>query len=99
MALLSALTINPAEYQFAGLYDLRLKISEIDTIMRIPEVLYSVNEFGKRSSEKRLFAYVDPGNRDLQIEMERAATAHLKNIGAFLEPVAREVEIGDGRFE
>jgi len=52
MALLSALTINPAEYQFAGLYDLRLKISEIDTIMRIPEVLYSVNEFGKRSSER-----------------------------------------------
>src|SRR5207237_8051172 len=30
--------------------------------------------------------YVDPRNRDYQIEMERVATAHLKRIGAWLEP-------------
>ncbi len=39
-------------------------------------------------SSSTVVDYVDPGNRDYQLEMEQVATAHLQRIGAFLEPPA-----------
>jgi glycosyltransferase involved in cell wall biosynthesis len=50
--------------------------------VRIPEPLYGV----ETPSGASQFDYVDPRNRDYQIEMEAIATAHLKRIGAYLEP-------------
>ncbi|MCK7533305.1 MAG: hypothetical protein MZV63_20880 [Marinilabiliales bacterium] len=38
-----------------------------------------------RSGEKQ-FDYVDPRNRAVQVEMEKACTHHLKCINAWLEP-------------
>ena len=73
-------------WRSAGLYDLRLRISEKRPIVRIPEPLYAAAATDLRPTGEKQFDYVDPKNRDYQIEMERAATEHLKRVGAFLEP-------------
>ena len=73
-------------WKWGGLYDLRLRISEKHAIVRIPEPLYSASMADVRPTGQKQFDYVDPRNRDYQIEMERVATAHLKRIGAWLEP-------------
>jgi hypothetical protein len=72
--------------KWGGLYDLRLRISEQHAIVRIPEPLYRASLTDTRPADKKQFDYVDPRNRDYQIEMERVATAHLKRIGAWLQP-------------
>ncbi len=73
-------------WKWGGLYDLRLRISEKHAILRIPEPLYSASMDDARPADQKQFDYVDPRNRDYQIEMERIATAHLKRIGAWLPP-------------
>jgi hypothetical protein len=72
--------------KWGGLYDLRLRISEKHPVVRIPEPLYSASVIDARPTGTKQFDYVDPRNRDYQIEMERIATAHLKRIGAWLHP-------------
>ena len=79
------------EYEFAGLYDLRLRASQamnnqLSVISHIPEYLYYEVETDTRKSGEKLFDYVDPRNRAVQVEMEQCVTAHLKRIGAYLEP-------------
>lgn len=83
------------DYDFAGLYDLRLRASEsksyivnrqIVNLVHIPEYLYYEVETDTRKSGEKLFDYVDPRNRAVQIEMETCVTAHLKRIGAYLQP-------------
>jgi len=71
------------EYEFAGLYDLRLRADKLE---HIPEYLYYEVETDTRKSGEKLFDYVDPRNRQVQIEMEQCVTAHLKRIGAYLQP-------------
>lgn len=78
-------------YEFAGLYDLRLRASHAislqpSAISHIPEYLYYEIEEDTRKSGEKLFDYVDPRNRQVQIEMEACVTAHLKRIGAYLKP-------------
>src|SRR6202050_1799291 len=73
-------------WKWGGLYDLRLRISERHAIVRIPEPLYSASMIDARPTGQRQFDYVDPRNREYQIEMEHIATAHLKRIGAWLPP-------------
>ncbi len=75
-----------AEYEFAGLYDLRLKLSQFAEICHINEFLYSDVELDTRKSGEKIFDYVDPRNRGRQIEMEAACTEHLKEIGGYLAP-------------
>jgi Glycosyl transferase family 2 len=71
---------------WGGLYDLRLRISEEGSLVRIPEPLYAASVSDSRPSGQKQFDYVDPKNREYQIEMESIATEHLKRIGAWLEP-------------
>lgn len=71
------------DYEFAGLYDLRLRAEKLE---HIPEYLYYEVETDSRKSGEKLFDYVDPRNRQVQIEMEACVTAHLKRIGAYLQP-------------
>jgi hypothetical protein len=78
-------------YRWAGLYDLRLRISEATPLVHIPEALYASSTADARASGERQFDYVDPKNRDYQVEMEQAATAHLQRIGAWLAPEFRPV--------
>ena len=87
------------DYRFAGLYNLRLKISQHNGIVRVPEYLYSVKAVDTRKSGEKQFDYVDPRNRSAQIEMENAATEHLKEIGAFMEPDYKEIDWENGSFE
>ena len=79
------------DYEFAGLYDLRLRASQVisnqpSAISHIPEFLYYEVEEDTRKSGEKLFDYVDPRNRQVQVEMEQCVTAHLKRIGAYLKP-------------
>jgi hypothetical protein len=74
------------EAHWSSLYDLRLRISGKFPVVRIPEPLYSSSVADARPTGQKQFDYVEPRNRDYQIEMERIATAHLKRAGAYLEP-------------
>lgn len=85
------LSLN-TEYEFAGLYALRLALSRIAPIVHIDEYLYSVKEIDTRASGEKIFDYVNPRNRQVQIEMEKACTEHLKIIGAYLSPVFKEID-------
>ena len=86
------------DYRYAGLYDLRLFISRHDNFLRIPEFLYSSQKLDARSSGEKQFDYVDPKNRNVQIEMEKAVTDHLKKIGAYLEPDFPEIDYDKSNF-
>jgi Glycosyltransferases involved in cell wall biogenesis len=86
-------------FRYAGLYDLRLKISRNYDLVHINEYLYTEIEYDNRTSGEKIFDYVDPKNRDRQIEMEQACTNHLKTIGGYLEPKFKEVALDDESFE
>src|SRR5262249_28762037 len=73
-------------YRWGALYDLRLRLSERHAVVRIPEPLYAASVADSRPTGQKQFDYVDPKNREYQIEMEQIATEHLKRIGAWLEP-------------
>ena len=75
------------DYRWGALYDLRLRMKKI---VHINEYLYTEIETDNRKSGERQFDYVDPRNRDVQVEMEKICTAHLKRIGAYLEPIFKE---------
>ena len=90
---------NENEYKFAGIYDLRLHISREGEILRIPEFLYTTIETDTRKSGAKQFDYVNPRNREVQIEMEKACTEHLKKIDAYLAPSFKEIEIDGTGFE
>lgn len=93
-----ALSIKDQAYDHAGLYDLRLKISQKYQIVHLEENLYTIEETDFRDSEEKMFAYVDPKNRAVQVEMEQACTAHLKSIGAWLPPIFETVDLKKGKF-
>ena len=86
-------------YKAAGLYDLRLRLSRIAAIVHINEYLYTDVTLDNRRSGEKIFDYVDPKNRGLQLEMEEACTAHLREIGGYLEPVFTAIDFNRGEFE
>jgi len=98
-ALIEAVNADKNDYKFAGLYDLRLKISQKNPVVHIQEYLYSSVELDTRKSGDKLFDYVNPRNREVQIEMEVAATEHLKKINAYLTPKFEEVQEESVSFE
>lgn len=87
------------EYRFAGLYDLRLRVSRLGSLLHIPEFLYYELDTDHRDSGEKQFDYVDPKNRAVQIEMEDACTSHLKAVGAWLEPSFKDVDLKAAAFE
>ena len=86
-------------YQHAGLYDLRLRLSQKYSLVHVNEYLYSEIEEDHRKSGEKQFDYVDPRNRDRQIEMEQACTEHLKAIGGYLKPDFKDIDFNAGEFE
>ncbi len=88
-----------SEYQYAGLYDLRLKLSQTEKLVHINEYLYTEVETDIRKSGEKQFDYVDPRNRSRQIEMEQACTEHLKEIGGYLKPNFTPIDFGQEVFE
>ena len=83
------------DYEYAALYDLRLRM---DMIVHINEFLYTDVETDTRKSGEKQFDYVDPRNRAVQIEMEKVCTGHLKRIGAYLKPVFKEPEADNASY-
>ena len=73
------------DYLYAGLYDLRLYLSHVGEIFHLNEYLYTENELDTRKSGEKQFDYVNPRNREVQIEMERACTQHLEKVGALID--------------
>lgn len=98
-ALKAAVKKMKVSYKYAALYDLRLKVSQIGKLVHINEYLYSEIEEDTRKTGEKLFDYVDPKNRRVQIEMEKACTAHLKEIGGYLAPNFPKVSFGSQKFE
>jgi hypothetical protein len=88
-----------SDYRFAGLYDLRLKISQQNLLVHIPEMLYTEVESDIRKSGEKQFDYVDPKNRSVQLEMEAACSEHLRDVKAFLKPVFRKISFEEGNFQ
>lgn len=98
-ALKEAVSRMDEEYSYAGLYDLRLKVSQNGSLVHINEYLYYEIETDTRSSGEKLFDYVDPKNRAVQVEMEKACTRHLKDVGGYLEPEFKPISFEEGDFE
>lgn len=87
------------DYKAAGLYDLRLRISRIAPVVHVNEFLYQDVTTDNRKSGEKIFDYVDPKNRGVQIEMEEACTDHLKAVGGYLAPVFEPVKFDEDEFE
>ena len=81
-----AMQAGEHDYHHAGLYALRLFLSRNGELFHINERLYTEEETDTRASGVKQFDYVNPRNREVQIEMEHAATEHLKEIGAKIDP-------------
>lgn len=88
------------EYQFAALYDLRLYLSRVGEIFHLNEFLYSEAELDTRKSGEKQFDYVNPRNREVQIEMEKACTQHLGKVDAMIDTTFyRQPDFGEQDFE
>lgn len=88
------------EYQFAALYDLRLYLSRVGEIFHLNEFLYSEAELDTRKSGEKQFDYVNPRNREVQIEMEKACTQHLGKVGVLIDTTFyRQPDFGEQDFE
>ena len=98
-ALREAVKRMDREYAYAGLYDLRLKVSQKGALEHINEYLYYDVQTDTRKSGEKQFDYVNPKNRAVQIEMEQACTEHLKAIGGYLKPEFRDVDFETEQFE
>ena len=72
-------------YIYGGLYDLRLYLSRQGELLHLNELLYTEVERDVRASGEKQFDYVNPANREVQIEMEQVATRHLEAIGAMVD--------------
>lgn len=82
---------NEDRYRFGADYSLRLFLSLKGEIRHIREELYSAAASWKDLHDQNAegenvgqFKYVDPKNRDVQLEMEDIFTAYLKETGAWL---------------
>lgn len=87
------------DYHYAALYDLRLKVSQKYPVVHINEPLYTYVEQDNRRSGEKIFDYVDPKNRAVQIEMEIACTDHLKQIGGLLPPRFAPIDFQEEKFD
>lgn len=88
------------QLQYAGLYDLRLFLSREGTLLHLKEMLYTEEELDTRLSGVKQFDYVNPSNRDVQIEMENVATLHLKAINAMVDTSSyRNVDFDEQEFD
>ncbi len=76
---------RPVDWQYAGFYDFRLYLSRQGELFHLNELLYTEQEQDVRKSGEKQFDYVNPRNRDVQVEMEQAVTRHLSELGALVD--------------
>lgn len=87
------------DYRYAALYAIRLFASHHGRICHVNEYLYTEVEEDLRKSGEKQFDYVNPRNREVQIEMEKAFTHHLKKIGCYLSPYFIQPDFNESKFE
>ena len=91
---------DDADWKFAGWYDLRLWLSLKGRLVHLNEFLYTEQELDTRRSGEKQFDYVDPRNRDVQVEMEKVVTRHLDALGALVDTSAyRDPDFGEQHFD
>lgn len=73
------------KYEYAALYAFRLYMQRKGLIFHLNEYLYTSEMLDMRKSGEKQFDYVNPRNREVQIEMEQAVTEHLTIIGALVD--------------
>lgn len=95
----AAVAETSQDFQHAGWYDLRMRLSEKGPLLRLPEFLYTSKETDARTSGQKQFDYVDPRNREVQMEMEAACTLHLKRLNALLQPPFKEIDFNAVPFK
>ncbi|MBQ2498049.1 MAG: glycosyltransferase family 2 protein [Prevotella sp.] len=87
-------------YQFAAWYDFRLFLSRCGLLFHLNETLYTIVEEDTRKSGEKQFDYVNPRNREVQIEMERACTEHLRQLNALIDPTSYgDIDFNERDFE
>lgn len=87
------------EYSYAGFYQLRLAMERLGGIYHHNEYVYTVDEDDTRKSGEKQFDYVNPAQRNVQIEMEQVCTHHLKQVGAWLPPCKYDaIDLSAGDF-
>ncbi|MBE6312515.1 MAG: glycosyltransferase family 2 protein [Bacteroidales bacterium] len=96
--LLKSVAAEMADFQYAAFYALRLAVSEKAPVVHLNEYLYTEMDDDNRKSGEKQFDYVNPRNREVQIEMELACTEHLKRIGAYLSQAPKEIDFSEGDF-
>ena len=98
-ALKKYLAMELEEHDFAGFYQLRLALERIGGIYHFSGYLSLEQECDNRKSGEKQFDYVNPAQRNVQVEMERACTAHLKAVGAWLPPHKySDIDLSAGEF-
>ena len=98
-ALKKYLEMSLDEYEFAGFYQLRLAMERIGTIYHYCEYVYTVDEDDTRKSGEKQFDYVNPAQRNVQLEMEEVCTHHLKEVGAWMPPCKYDcIDLAAGDF-
>lgn len=99
LALKQYLAMELECYTYAGLYQLRLALGRIGKIYHFNGYLSLEGESDNRKSGEKQFDYVNPAQRNVQIEMELACTAHLKAVGAWLPPLKyKKTDLSVGEF-
>ena len=89
-----------ADYRYAGFYDFRLFLSREGVLFHLNEFLYTEEERDLRASGEKQFDYVNPANREVQVEMEQACTAHLREVGALVDTTQyQELDFEEQDFE
>ena len=88
------------DYQYAGMYDLRLFLSREGHLFHLNEYLYTEEERDLRASGEKQFDYVNPRNREVQIEMEQACTDHLRMVNALVDTsLCHDVDFAEQEFD
>lgn len=75
-----------------GWYAMRLVLTLGKMMAMIPEYLYTAERVDYRKSGQKQHDYVNPNNREYQIQMEEVFTAHLRTIGGLLPPASEDVD-------
>ena len=84
---------------YAGFYQLRLALSRLGRLQHLNQNLYVENEVDTRKSGEKQFDYVNPAQRNVQIEMEAVCTDHLQRIGGWLPPYKySDIDLSAGEF-
>lgn len=88
-----------AQCSYAGFYQLRLAMSRLGNIQHLAQYMYVEQENDLRKSGDKQFDYVNPAQRNVQIEMEQVCTQHLMSIGGWLPPYKyNTIDLSEGEF-